>query len=117
MNKLYRLELKHNATLSDLSPLSSLVNLNILFVEFNAISDLSPVVGDNLITDLSPLVDGAVARTLALGHQRPGIYENKNRAAYWDGKNEHNEPVASGVYFYTLTAGDFTATRKMLIMK
>ena len=62
-------------------------------------------------------VDGTAVRTLALGHQPIGIYQGKNRAAYWDGKNALGEPVASGVYFYTLTAGDFTATRKMLIRK
>ena len=61
--------------------------------------------------------DGALVRTLALGHQVAGIYESRVRAAYWDGKNEVGEPVASGLYFYTLTAGDFTATRKMLIRK
>ena len=61
--------------------------------------------------------DGVLVRTLALGHQDAGIYENRNRAAYWDGKNEVGEPVASGVYFYTFTAGDFTASRKMLIRK
>ena len=62
-------------------------------------------------------VDGKLVRTLALGHQPAGIYQSKNRAAYWDGKNELGEPVASGAYFYTLTAGEFTATRKMLILK
>ena len=62
-------------------------------------------------------VDGAVVRTLKLGHQPVGIYQGKSRAAYWDGKNALGESVASGVYFYTLTAGDFTATRKMLIRK
>ena len=62
-------------------------------------------------------VDGKLVRTLDLGHQPVGIYESKSRAAYWDGKNEIGESVASGVYFYTLTAGDFTATRKMLIRK
>ena len=62
-------------------------------------------------------VDGRLVRTLALGHQPAGIYQSKNRAAYWDGKNELGEPVASGAYFYTLTAGEFTATRKMLILK
>ena len=61
--------------------------------------------------------DGALVRTLALGHQVAGIYESRTCAAYWDGKNEVGEPVASGLYFYTLTAGDFTATRKMLIRK
>ena len=67
-----------------------------------------------------------VGATLALGHQSAGMYQNRSRAAYWDGKNQSGEPVASGVYFYTLstestrdsvTAGDFTATRKMLIRK
>ena len=62
-------------------------------------------------------VNGTVVRTLALGHQPAGIYVNRSRAVYWDGKNEIGEPVASGVYFYTLTADDFTATRKMLIRK
>ena len=60
---------------------------------------------------------GTLIRTLALGHQAAGIYERPARAAYWDGKNEVGEPVASGVYFYTLTAGDFMTTRKMLIRK
>ena len=60
---------------------------------------------------------GVLVRTLALGHQAAGIYQSRSRAAYWDGKNEMGESVASGVYFYTLTAGDFTATGKMLIRK
>ena len=62
-------------------------------------------------------VDGSLVRTLSLGHKAIGIYQSRNRAVYWDGKNELGESVASGVYFYTLTAGDFTATRKMLIRK
>ncbi len=60
---------------------------------------------------------GALVRTLDLGHQAAGHYEQKSRAAYWDGKNEAGEAVASGVYFYTLSAGDFTGTGKMLIRK
>ena len=62
-------------------------------------------------------IQGRVMRDLDLGHQRAGMYHGKSRAAYWDGKNTVGEPVASGVYFYTLTAGEFTATRKMLIRK
>ena len=62
-------------------------------------------------------VNGELVRTLALGQTPAGIYQTRSRAAYWDGKNDVGEPVASGVYFYTLTAGDFNATRKMLIRK
>ena len=62
-------------------------------------------------------VNGTLVRTLALGHQAAGMYQSRSRAAYWDGKNEFGEKVASGLYFYTLTAGDFSATRKMLIRK
>ena len=61
--------------------------------------------------------DGWVVRTLTLGHQDAGMYHNRTQAAYWDGRNALGETVASGVYFYTLTAGDFAATRKMLILK
>ena len=62
-------------------------------------------------------VNSALIRTLALGHQPAGMYQSKGRAAYWDGRNQVGESVASGVYFYTLSAGDFTATGKMLIRK
>ena len=62
-------------------------------------------------------VRGSVVRELILGHQAAGVYESRGRAAYWDGRNQIGEPVSSGLYFYTLTAGDFNATRKMLILK
>ena len=61
--------------------------------------------------------NGKVVRTLTLGYQAAGMYQSRDRAAHWDGKNEQGELVSSGIYFYTLTAGDFTATRKMLIVK
>ena len=60
---------------------------------------------------------GVLVRQLSLGHQVAGQYVSRSRAAYWDGRNQVGEPVASGLYFYTLTAGDFSATRKMLIVK
>lgn len=62
-------------------------------------------------------VDGKIVRKLALGHKPIGVYQAKNRAAYWDGKNTLGETVANGLYFYTLTTDDYAATRKMLIIK
>ena len=62
-------------------------------------------------------VDGTLIRTLALGHQPAGLYQNRSRAAYWDGRDELGMQVTSGIYFYTLTAGDFSATRRMVIAK
>ena len=60
---------------------------------------------------------GSTVRQFDLGHQAVGLYQTRSRAAYWDGANNLGEPVASGLYFYTLTAGTYTATRKMLILK
>lgn len=62
-------------------------------------------------------MNGSLIRTLNLGHQVPGSYFSKNQAAYWDGHNELGEQASSGLYFYTFTAGKFTATGKMLILK
>ena len=62
-------------------------------------------------------MNGEIVRRLALGHQTAGMYQSRSRAVYWDGRNQLGESVASGLYFYTLTAGRFTATRRMLILK
>ncbi len=62
-------------------------------------------------------MNGQLVRRLRLGHQAAGMYRSRSRAVYWDGRNQLGEPVASGLYFYTLTAGKFSATRRMLILK
>ena len=61
--------------------------------------------------------DGKLVQKLELGQLPAGVYHHKSRAAYWDGRNEFGETVASGIYFYTLTADDFTAIGKMFIQK
>ena len=62
-------------------------------------------------------IRGRVVRKLALGHQPAGMYRSRSRAIHWDGRNAIGEKVASGIYFYTLKAGDFMATQKLLIRK
>ena len=62
-------------------------------------------------------INGQLVRRLVVGHQAAGMYQNRSRAVYWDGRNQLGESVASGLYFYTLTAGKFTGTRRMLILK
>ena len=60
---------------------------------------------------------GAPVRQFDLGYQSAGAYTNRAKAAYWDGRLETGEPATSGVYFYSLSAGDYSATRKLLILK
>ena len=60
---------------------------------------------------------GQLVRTLDVGHQVAAVYENRSRAIHWEGRNETGEQAASGIYFYHLSAGDYAATRKMLILK
>ena len=60
---------------------------------------------------------GIMVRRLDLGHRLVGYYSDQGKAVHWDGRNDLGESVASGVYFYHLTAGDYSATRKMLILK
>ena len=62
-------------------------------------------------------IKGAVVRQLDLGHRAAGYYNDRAKAAYWDGRNNHGESVASGVYFYQLRAGDYSQGRRMVIVK
>jgi hypothetical protein len=73
-------------------------------------------------------VRGQVVRILNVGRQKAGVYLTKDRAAYWNGRDNHGQEVTSGIYFYTLqveplnlagnkTISKFIATRKMVIMK
>jgi len=60
---------------------------------------------------------GQQVRTLDLGQQPAGVYLSRNRAAYWDGRNALEERVATGIYFYRLETDNFTATKRMVIVK
>jgi hypothetical protein len=62
-------------------------------------------------------VTGRLVRTLDLGHRPAGYYLEKSKAAYWDGRNDVGESVSSGIYFYKFSAGDFSAIKRMVILK
>jgi hypothetical protein len=62
-------------------------------------------------------LQGQMIRRLDIGHKQAGLYLSKGRAAYWDGQNGTGEQVASGVYFYTIDAGGFRGTRRMVIIR
>ena len=62
-------------------------------------------------------VQGQLIRQLKLGMVTAGRYIRVDQAAYWDGKTENGEAIASGTYFYQLEAGDYSQTRKLVILK
>ena len=70
-------------------------------------------------------IKGALVRRLDLGHQSVGYYTNRSKAAYWNGRNDSGELVASGAYFYQLRVsssrsigtGDYASLRRMVILK
>ena len=60
---------------------------------------------------------GQLVKMLDVGHKPAGAYISKAEAAHWDGRNDSGEQVASGVFFYTIQAGDYQATRKMIVAR
>ena len=75
------------------------------------------VVRDSSVTARIYDVTGKQIRMIELGHVPAGNYVESNRAIYWDGRSENGEQVSSGTYFYQIQAGDYTETRKMVILK
>ena len=61
--------------------------------------------------------DGQLVRQIDLGLKAAGNYQTSDRSIYWDGRNTNGEQVSSGIYFYRLQAGDYSQTRKMVILK
>ena len=62
-------------------------------------------------------VTGKQIRAIKLGHLSAGNYVESSKAIYWNGKTGSGELVSSGTYFYQIDAGDYTETRKMVILK
>jgi len=55
---------------------------------------------------------GAKIRTLVDEARKPGRYK-----VHWDGRDAAGQPVPSGIYLYRLDAGDFSAQKRMLLVK
>lgn len=62
-------------------------------------------------------VTGQLIRTLDIGHKSAGFYTGKEKSAPWDGKDENGEFASSGIYFIQLKADNFSATRKMTMIR
>ena len=75
------------------------------------------VIEDSTVTARIYDVTGKQIRTIELGHLSAGNYVESSKAIYWDGRSEDGEFVSSGTYFYQIEAGDYTETRKMVILK
>ncbi|UCE18246.1 MAG: VCBS repeat-containing protein [Gemmatimonadota bacterium] len=43
--------------------------------------------------------------------------EAGNHSVRWNGSNEHDQKVSSGVYFYRIVTGNFTDTKKMILLR
>ena len=75
------------------------------------------VAQDSTVTVKIYDVTGKQIRIIELGHVPAGNYVQSNREIYWDGRSENGEVVSSVTYFYQIQAGDYTDTRKMVILK
>ena len=60
---------------------------------------------------------GRLVRQIPLGFKPAGYYLTRSDAVHWDGQNENGEPVSSGVYFLRFVAGEFSASRRVVIVK
>ena len=59
---------------------------------------------------------GQLVRTLRLGYKDAGVYLTRQKAVYWDGRNNFGEPVSGGVFFYKIEASDFTDMKKLIVI-
>jgi hypothetical protein len=80
---------------------------------FNPVTTIEYSIPGKSIVDLSIYdVAGRKVRTLVSDEQLPGSY-----SLVWDGRNDGGRQVATGVYFYRLTAGRSTNVKKMVILR
>ena len=72
---------------------------------------------DSTVTAKIHDLTGKQIRMIELGHIPAGNYVESSKAIYWDGRSNNGEFVSSGTYFYQIQAGDYTDTRKIVILK
>jgi hypothetical protein len=80
---------------------------------FNPVTDIRYVLPEDGLVNIT-IYDmmGRKVKTLVNSFQTAGY-----KSIHWDGASYSNEPVSAGLYLYTIQAGDFRQTRKMLLLK
>ncbi|MEW6006689.1 MAG: T9SS type A sorting domain-containing protein, partial [bacterium] len=58
---------------------------------------------------------GQKVRTMNLGQKPKGSYTQKNRAIFFDLKNNNGQNLSKGLYYYKIKAGDFSAIKSMVV--
>ena len=80
---------------------------------FNPVTTLSYDLSDDVMVSISIYdMNGNVVMDLLKDHQTAG-----HRSAQWNGTNNEGQTVAAGLYLYTIQAGDFRQTKKMVLLK
>ena len=80
---------------------------------FNPVTSLRYDLPQNEIINIT-IYDmmGRIVKTLVNGSQTAGF-----KSVQWDAKNDRNDPVSAGLYLYTIQAGDFRKTKKIVLLK
>jgi hypothetical protein len=80
---------------------------------FNPITSLRyDLPNDGLVNITIYDMMGRLVKTLVNGSQTAGF-----KSIQWNATNDRNEPVSAGLYLYTIQAGEFRQTKKMVLLK
>jgi hypothetical protein len=80
---------------------------------FNPITSLRyDLPNDGLVNITIYDMMGRIVKTLVNGSQTAG-----HKSIQWNATDDRNEPVSAGLYLYTIQAGEFRQTRKMVLLK
>jgi flagellar hook assembly protein FlgD len=80
---------------------------------FNPITTLSYDLPEDALVNIT-IYDmmGRQVKTLINDQQTAGY-----RSVQWNGTNNIGQPVSAGLYLYTIQAGEFRQTKKMVLLK